>query len=384
MKIAVVLDQLSKGGTAKLAIEEVHELTRLGHDAELILLFDNGRDVFADMLEGVKVRNIWHEIPSVLRINFRFPFFSFFSFFHLSEIFILPFLIKKNEYDYLVSHLTYTCFSVCSVSKFKGIPYIAYVHDTVSYILRKVYLKRPGPKKFFFYLIYGLSVVADKIILRNAFAVCKQSRFELDYIEKIAKKAVYIVPPSTCRRRDPIPDKRGDSLIAFTKWDFSKNFDFLIKLVKNLPFQNLIVAGQWHPDEYLLKIKEQIKKEHLEERIIFKGELDEEGIRDLFNSARVLVHPLFEAWGSSLYEAACNGVTFVAPKGCGISDYLFHDKDAFYADQNDLDAYLYYINKLISDKDLAYNMGRQAWIDIKKIDIENHIQILLSIIEKRE
>jgi glycosyltransferase involved in cell wall biosynthesis len=382
MKIGVVLDQLSKGGTAKLAIEEVRELARLGHDAELILLFDNRQKIFTDMLRGIKVRNIWQEIPLALRINFRFPFFSFFSFFHLSLIIILPFFIKKNQYDYLLSHLTYTCFSVCSVSKFNRLPYIAYIHDSISYIFKKVYLKGFWLKRFFFSLVYGFSVLGDKIILRNAFAVCKQSRFEVDYIEKIAKKKVYIVPPSTCRRRDFIPNKRGSNLIAFTKWDFSKNFDFLIELAKQLPAQNLIVAGQWHPDEYLLRIKEKIKKEHLEDRIIFKGTLDEQGIRDLFDSARVLVHPLFEAWGSSLYEAACNGVTFIAPKACGISDYLFHDKDAFYAEQDDLGAYLYYIKKLVSDDEFAYNMGRQAWFDIKKIDIENHVKILLEIMKK--
>lgn len=382
MKIAVVLDQLSKGGTAKLAIEEVRELSRLGHDAQLILLFDNGKDIFGDILKGIKVRNVWNEIPLALRINFKIPLFSFFSFFHLSEIFILPFIIKKNEYDYLIAHLTYTCFSVCSVSRFKRIPYIAYIHDTVSYIFRKVYLK--GPKKFFFYLIYIFSVLADKIILKNAFAVCKQSRFELDFIEKIIKRKAYVVPPSTYKRRNSIPVERGDNLIAFTKWDFSKNFDFLINLVKNLPSQNLIVAGQWHPDEYLIKIKERIRGEGVEGRIIFKSELNEIGIRDLFDSARALVHPLFEAWGSTLYEAACNGVTFIAPKGCGISEYLFHETDAFFPAQGDLNAYLYYINKLLNDKNLAYNMGRQAWLDIKKIDIENHTKTLLSIMEKRE
>ncbi|MDD5431396.1 MAG: glycosyltransferase family 4 protein [Candidatus Omnitrophica bacterium] len=379
MKIAVVLDQLSKGGTAKLAIEEVRELSRLGHDAELLLLFDNQKDIFGDILKGIKVRKIWHEIPAIFRINFKIPFFSFFSFFHLSEVLILPFIIKRKEYDFFVAHLTYTCFSVASVSKFRKIPYIAYIHDSISYIFRKVYLK--GSKKFFFYLIYFFAVLADKIILRNAFAVCKQSKFELDYIEKITKRKAFVVPPSTYRRRDSIPDKRGDNLIAFTKWDFSKNFDFLIKLVKNLPTQKLIVAGQWHPDEYLAKVKAAVHEEGLNERIIFKGQLDEEGIKDLFDSARVLVHPLFEAWGSTLYEAACNGVTFIAPKGCGISDYLFHEKDAFFVAQDDLDGYLYYINKLVNDKDYAFTMGRQAWIDIKKIDIENHVKSLVSIMQ---
>ncbi len=379
MRIAIVLDQIAKGGTAKLAIEEVRELSRLGHDAELLVLFDNKEKIFCDLLEGIRVRSIWKEIPPVLRFNFKIPFFSFFSFFHISGIFILPFIIKKKEYDFILGHLSYTCLCISLASKVKRIPYIAYIHDSVSYIFRKVYLK--GRNKFLFQLIYPFAVLSDMIILRNAFAVCKQARFETDYIERLANKKMFIVPPSTYRRKKLIPETRGDNLIAFTKWDFSKNFSFLIELMKHLPSQKLFVAGLWHPEDYLIKIKQAVEKERLEDRIIFLGPLEEKGIEELFNSARVLIHPLFEAWGSSLYEAACNGLTFVAPKGCGISEYLFHEKDAFYAIQDDLKGYLYYINKLIADKDLAYRMGRQAWLDIEKIDIENHVIMLISIMK---
>lgn len=379
MKIAVVLDQIAKGGTAKLAIEEVRELSRMGHDAQLLVLFDNKEGNFTELLAGISVRNIWGELPRLLRVNFRMPFFSFFSFFHLSQMLILSFVIKRREYDLFLSHLSYTCLSVYLASRVKAVPYIAYIHDSVSYIFRKAYLK--GGLKPLYLLLYPFALLLDKVILKGAFAVCKQSRFEVDYLKRVSGKKVFVVPPSTYRRKKTIPPKRGDNLVAFTKWDFSKNFQFLIELMKGLPGQRLLVAGQWHPESYADSIREKIQQEGLQERITILGRLSEDGIKDLFDNARVLIHPLFEAWGSSLYEAACNGLTFVAPVGCGISEYLAHGSAAFYARQGDTEGFLFYINKLIDDGALALKMGRQAWKTIEKIDIENHAKMLVSIME---
>lgn len=377
MKIGVMVDQICKGGATKLAIEEVRQLYKEGHDTELLVLYDNGQGLYQDILKEVKIRILWYEVPRILRLNVKIPFFSFFSLFHITYIIILPFLIGKKEYDYVVSHLTYTCFSAYSLSKVRKIPYIAYIHDSISYILKKVYLKKIG-LSVFFYPIFLFAGVVDRLILRGAFAVCKQSNFESEYLRKIGKKRIYIAPPATYRRRGTIPGRRGDRLSAFTKWDLSKNFGFLIEIVKHMPIsQKLYVAGQWHPKEYLVKVKGLIAKENLSNRIVFLSDLNESEIQSFFDNALVLIHPLIEAWGSTLYEAACNGVTFIAPKGCGIADFLIGGKDAFYPEQGNLEQYTTYLMKFLNTPSLAYEMGRQAWLDIKDIDIKYHVQVLL-------
>ncbi|MDD5449025.1 MAG: glycosyltransferase family 4 protein [Candidatus Omnitrophica bacterium] len=383
-KIGVLIDQIAKGGTSKLAIEEVRQMQIMGTTAELLVLYDNSQGLYSDMLAGIKVRVLWNELPRCLRINAKIPLFSFFSLFHILYIIFLPLMIKRNRYSCIISHLGYTCFSAYSLSKVKKIPYVAYVHDSISYIIKKVYLNKKA-LRFFFYPVFVLSKFTDRLILKNAIAVCKQSRFEADYLEKISGKKVYIIPPATYKRRDAIPSQRGNRLSAFTKWDFSKNFEFLIRIIKKLPVEHkLYVAGQWHPAEYLTEVKKSISKEGLGERIVFLTDLDEGGIQKFFDEAFFLIHPLIEAWGSTLYEAACNGVTFIAPQGCGISDFLIHERDGFYPPQDNLEQYLHYIRLLINTPDRAYEMGKQAWLDIKTIDIKNHVGRLLKAIEENK
>lgn len=383
-KIGVLVDQISRGGTSKLAIEEVRQLQQNGIPAQLLVLYDNKLGLYQDMLAHINIRMLWNEIPPALRINAKIPFFSFFSLFHVTYIFLLPFIIKHKEYECVISHLGYTCFSAYSLSKIRKIPYVAYVHDSISYIIKKVYLRKSW-SALLFYPVYLISKIIDRIILKNAMAICKQSRFEADYLEKISRKKIYIVPPATHKRRDSIPSVRGGRLAAFTKWDFSKNFEFLIEVIKRLPAEHkLYVAGQWHPEGYLFDMKQRISREGLSERIVFITGLNEEGIRTFFDQALCLIHPLLEAWGSTLYEAACNGVAFIAPRGCGISDYLVHERDAFYPTHDSLEEYLHYINVFLKDHKKAYDMGRQAWVDIKNIDIEHHVDTLTGVIRKNK
>src|SRR6185503_15157075 len=110
MKIGVLIVRINPGGVEKIAIQEVRALIKEGHEASLIVMSRkaNGPLPFKDLLEGLPIVYLDDRVPRVLRWNVKIPFFYFFNLIHLTYPLILPFLIKKHEYDFFFIHNTYT------------------------------------------------------------------------------------------------------------------------------------------------------------------------------------------------------------------------------------------------------------------------------------
>ena len=124
-KIAILIDRLNVGGVEKIAIEEVKALIEEGEDAYLVILRRKGviNHAFKDLREGVPTIYLDDRLPLFLKFSFRFPVFHFFSFFHLSYPFLIPLVIKKKEFDYIIVHGTYTAFTAVALKKIKKIRY---------------------------------------------------------------------------------------------------------------------------------------------------------------------------------------------------------------------------------------------------------------------
>src|SRR5205814_1176994 len=125
LKIGVMIDRIIVGGVEKIAIEEVAAFRKAGYDATLLVLSRNYPDpkAFKDQLKDIPIIHLEDRIPKFLRFSFKFPFFNFFSFFHLTYPIYLPFVVRKREFDFIVSQNPYTSFTALSLSKFRKIPY---------------------------------------------------------------------------------------------------------------------------------------------------------------------------------------------------------------------------------------------------------------------
>lgn len=383
MKIGIVLDRFAKGGVAKLCVMEVEELIRQGHDAQLLLLWNAPGDrTYEDIRNRVPTRVISEEAPLPLRWNFPMPLFSFFCFAHLTSFITLPWVIRSGEYDVLIPHGTYTCFSTMGTRLFRGIPYVAYIHDSIYFIIQKAYLTGArGVRKAFYTAVKWLGFWVDRLIFRAALGVAKQTGFEIDYIRRQGARRVLAVPPATAFRAAAPKAEPGSYFLVFSKWDFSKNLPFVLDLIEHLPdvATRFIIAGQWHPPEYEAEIRRLAELKGIGSRIDIIGPVLERDIPDLLRGAIALVHPLFESWGSTLYEAACNGTTFIAVEQTCIADYLQDGVDAFFLRQDDLATFCEKVRLLNGDRGLALAMGRNAWEHVERIDIAHHVRLLVSL-----
>jgi len=137
MRIGILIDRLNVGGVEKIAIEEVKALKELNVDATLLVLSRKSvvKDAFKDLLSDIPIVYLDDRLPRIFKFSFKIPFFYFFSFFHLSYPFLIPFVVKKREFDFIISHNTYTSFTAITLSKFNKIPYGVYIWDPISYIL---------------------------------------------------------------------------------------------------------------------------------------------------------------------------------------------------------------------------------------------------------
>lgn len=381
MKLAVLLEGLPKGGVVKLAAMELREFLRKGYDATLLVLHKNENETtYSDILEGLPVRYLSDEIPGPFRWGRTVPLFSFFTFALITSMFWLPYKLKEREYDLLLVHATYTCFSAIAAKWFRNIPYIAYIHDSIYFIIQKAYISPANTFKKALYTPFKyVGYLLDKLLFSQALAVAKQTSFELDYIRRQGAKKAISIPPSTANRQPSMKITTGDYFLVFSKWDFSKNLDFIIDILLELKDLKVVIAGLWHPPEYQLKITKRLKQKGLHDRVKITGPIAEDEIPSLFRGAVALIHPLFESWGSTIYEAACNSTTFIAVEKTCIQDYLKDGVDGFFLPQNDLKAYCEKISLLKENKELALKMGQIAWKNIEKINIQSHVDKLLEL-----
>ena len=90
------------------------------------------------------------------------------------------------------------------------------------------------------------------------------------------------------------------------------------------------------------------------------------------SGARTLIHPIVEAFGLTVLEAAAHGCPAIIPKGSGVSDLFVHGETAFFPQEGDLEEYLQYVEALREAK-FAFIMGRKAREISKHYSWEKHV-----------
>ncbi len=381
MKIGVLIDRLNIGGVEKIAIEEVKALIAIGEDAYLLVLSRKAvvENAFADLLKDIPIVYLDDRLPKILKYSFKIPGFYFFSFFHLTYPFLLPLVIKKNEYDIIISHNIYTTFSALSLSKFNNIPYAVYIWDPLSYNLKKTYSKGFIHNIMFFVLFLGN--IVDKILVNNARLVFVSSYIHCTQLKDIIKdgKKINLIPLGhDCLKE--IKNSRGDYIFIATAWKEGKGLEDLLNVIQQIPNSKLKVGGKWIHNEYKNKIKSIMQNLKISNRVQLIGEISEQELNDLYANAIATVVVNDEpGFGLPVLEAASNGCTFIATETSGAAYFFDKNTDGFFYKYKDYKTLKSYLLKLLYDKQLAYDMGKNAWQKVKEnYSWQKHAKILIN------
>ncbi|PJC47775.1 MAG: hypothetical protein CO034_01375 [Parcubacteria group bacterium CG_4_9_14_0_2_um_filter_35_11] len=371
-KIGVMVGQMfSIGGVGIIAIEQVRNLNKLGFNAELILL-KRIKYPIDQYTKDIPVRYISDEMNFFEKISFVIPFFSFFSLLYLTYSLYIQKYIKKEQYSVIVCHETYTCFVAMAIKRKVGIPYLAFVYDPISYILPKVYSK--SLLAAFFPLLIPLGKKLDQKILRESSGAMVCSGLHEKTIHDFSPKTkIYRIYPG-CYPLSKIAESGRNSIISLTKWDVGKNPKFIIDILSRIENKEIkwVIAGNWAHEELKKDFIRYAKEKGVLERLKIVGRVSEEEKMKLLSKARVLVHPIVEAFGMFALEAAGCGCPFIVPNGSGVTELFVNGKQGYFLPEGDLNSFVAKLNLLINNEEKAIRMGQEAYGVAKKYSWEKH------------
>lgn len=381
-KIAVLIDRLNVSGVEKIAIEEVKALRSLGIDVTLLVLTRKAvvKEAFSELRKDMPTIYLDDRLPKLFRFTFKFPVFYFFSFFHLSYPFLIPFVIKENEFDYIIAHSTYTCFTAVSIKKFRHIQFSAFIWDPIGYILQQVYKNKfPG---FLFYPLLFLAKYLDGIIAKNADYVLVGGTAHNKYLSSVGAR-LKVTPPSV----HPVPrptSEKENYVLTLTAWKRGKNPEYLADIVQAMPAIHIKMVGNWAEKAYLKEFKEFINEKKIDGNIEIVGGVSEDLLMDYYAKACVLLQINDDrGFGMPPLEAAGCATTFIIPQGQGVCALFKNNIDGFYTKERDTKTIITDLKKLLDNKTLAVRMGTHAWKTVREnYSWQNHAKGLAAIIDE--
>jgi len=377
MKIGVLIDELLPGGVQKTALEETRHFIRQGQEAELLALTERNVEgyKYEDLLGDIPVKFLSKLFP-VLEHSLRLPGFNTLSTYHVASFLIAPLTRLWRKFDVIIGHGAFASAVAWNIWKLYGTHYVSFVWDTAAYIFQKVYLK----SKFspFIFAFRPIFTAIERSIIGDAAYVLTPSNVHTKMLRedyRVDASRVKVLYPG-CYPSKKIPEKRGDYLLSFTRWEISKNPYFLVDLMKQLANARLIIAGEWTDRLGYQSFLRKIKEEAIGNRVTVLPTLKKSDIPRLCSKARVWVHPNFESFGMGALEAASQGCPIIIPKGSGVAELFNHGIHGFFPSEGNVDAYYEYVSNLLSNERLAWRMGYEAWKVASERTWENHTKEL--------
>jgi glycosyltransferase involved in cell wall biosynthesis len=372
------MDKLVFGALPVIAKGEIRGLRRMGVNASLLLI-KRGIELQDREMDAVLTEVLEDQSSLLSKMGLKIPGFSFFSAFHI----LAPLVATGFNlcYDLLISHGTYTCFTAYSLKKTRDIPYVAYIYDPITYILRKVYSDES--LRHLFPVLLPLGRKLDRLIVNSSEAVILLSKYHLSYFREVTDKPIHIVYPGT-EVAERIPSERGGYLLAVARWEREKRPFFLLDVLKSLRRgglrPNLLVEGAWKSPALRAEFLKQIRQDRLDEQVKLCGPSDRPTLMGLYVQARALIVPNTEAFGMIALEAAAHGAPIIVPKRAGVTDLFSHGVHGFFPDEGDIVAFTEYVKRLIVNERAAWKMGYQAWEVAKNYTWDNHANSLLAVL----
>lgn len=384
MKIGILVDELISGGIQKVAVMETKYLQKLGYDVSLIVLRKVKNVGYQDIIEenNIEVIYLSDRLPWYLKINFHFPLFAFFSFFHIFYPLFIHRYIKRDEFDIFITHGTYTAFSSIAIVKKSGIPYICFDHDSITYILPQKYQNKFLGKLL--WLLMPLAKFLDKAIINNAKAVIAFPDMIAD-MKKIYPSYLHyheIFNGCEIASEDQLNHQREDYAIAATKWDQGKNFELLLEAWKQLePKIPLKIVGTFASEGLRVEYEQAIQGAKLENVIEIVGSVTEEVLRSYYQKAKLLIHPCREAFGMTILEAAANGCPAIFSDNSGVAALFPEEIIKMLPKENDINGYVVQIKKVLSFSQEDYkSFAKEYYVTAVKNSWENHCKKIISIV----
>ena len=380
MRIAILVDELPTSSAPKIVGEEAFHMAEFGVKCDVYVLKHRNIEIPPAHAQQISLTHLDEKLGALGKLcGWRIPTFSFFSLYHVTYPFLLSWEAneKLDRYDAIIVHFASTAI-FASRLHLHNAKLLLFYHDPISYIFENAYenwssIKRRLLSYIAKFVDRKLLSIADLIILPSSFHYRRIKSLIPDKPVKIIYIGVNVA--------NEIPSSRGDYILAVARWERGKNPFILIDTAEALAQEfkgvKIHMVGPWKPasllDEFLLKAK----RRNVARMFRIFGAMNEQGLRSQCLRARCLVHTKVEAFGLQGLEAAAHACPIVFPKGSGVTELFAHGVHGYFPREGNIEEYAEYLAKLMSDEELAWKMGYEAWKIAKKYTWKSHTQELL-------
>lgn len=235
-----------------------------------------------------------------------------------ASVFRLMAAIRRLKPDVVWFNLLFSTFGRNPIVAFSGLmtPLLArltgrYTHVTLHHLMDTVELSDAGVRHERLYRMAG-AMATRMLLLSNSVSVLMPGYRKI-LNDKYGRDNVHLRAHGILTRRPEFPDfsMRGTPIhriLAFGKWGTYKRLELMIdafdRLAEKVPEARLVIAGGDHPQAagYTESMKQRCAGNS---RIEFRGYVQEESLRDLFQSSSLAVMPYSSSTG-------CSGVAHLA------------------------------------------------------------------------
>jgi mannosylfructose-phosphate synthase len=173
--------------------------------------------------------------------------------------------------------------------------------------------------------------------------------------------------PGHRKAKTNLPDRY---IFCLSRIDTNKGHDLLLKafhpVAKAIPDVHLVIGGgsskpQQREREVLATLKKIIHEKSMHDRVHIVGYVPDELLVPFYQQAELFVLPsIFEPFGMTALEAMACGTPVVASEFGGIKDAIVSGKNGLLIDPSKTGEFARAMVKLLKDKKLVENMGREG------------------------
>ena len=214
--------------------------------------------------------------------------------------------------------------------------------------------------------------------------ITERLKKEILTIFQIDSQKIHVIPDAVRDDWLNIKNEKEEYIFyagSLKKW---KGVDVLIKAMKYLPGEKLLIAGN---GEEFSNLQNMVKKENLQDRIKFLGYIPHTEIPKFLSKAKILVLPNVEEDTSvftsplKLFEYMAAGKPIVASDIPSLREILKHEENAYLVKPRNPIVLAEGIKKVLYDKKLRRKISLKAKEEVKKYTYSIRAQKIKKLIE---
>lgn len=387
--IAILLDELAPGSAPKISGLMYRYLKEAGYKVTLLLINDNksyaeNKEVYDQFLKNVEIKYLMNYVPSFFkRINFKFPFMSFFSFHHILVYFFAYRAVKNDNIDLIISHCQYTSLASVNIFKKLGVKFLLLIWDPSTFIAKKIY--RPKYPLIYPFIYFG-ALILDRIAVSKCEALITSSKYHHDKYKKLTKKNLEILHLGCFPKTKFYKDKsKGKIILSFDRWDVGNDPSQLLDILSQLNDRTikLYLGGYWYDPKVKSNFYSKLQILNLESRVKDLGPLNEEQISYYSSISSINIHHIHDAFATTILETSGYCCPGIVPYGCGVDEFLVDNESILLVENTKTETFVKKLNNFFNDEKMMEKIAYNAWEKAKDKSWEkNYGKVLPEICNK--